>query len=97
MFGVTKAMRDDIEALMTRVFHEAQGVRVAVVVHGDYDSRQYSTMHIDFAQSAKPITVRYNCSDCSLDGFQRVWLVNAIGQWCLRVGSAMILKAIVFA
>ena len=58
MFGVTKAMRDDIEALMTRVFHEAQGVRVAVVVHGDYDSRQYSTMHIDFAQSAKPITVR---------------------------------------
>ena len=82
---------------MTRVFHEAQGVRVAVVVHGDYDSRQYSTMHIDFAQSAKPITVRYECPDCSPGGVQGVWLTNDTRQWCIMVKSAMIWKEIVSA
>ena len=72
MFGVTKAMRDDIEALMGRVFQQVNGVRVAVVIHADYDSCQYSTMHIDFVQSAKPITVRQDYSDCWHDGVQGV-------------------------
>ncbi|KAI0226627.1 hypothetical protein LSAT2_022916 [Lamellibrachia satsuma] len=56
MFGVTEALRQDIGALMARVYSEIKGIRVAMVVHGDYDSIQYSTMYIDFAQSDKPIT-----------------------------------------
>ena len=83
MFGVTEALRQDIGALMARVFGEIKGIRVAMVVHGDYDSIQYSTMYIDFAQSDKPITVCHCYSDWSIAEVRRYQLVDSIFRCCL--------------